>query len=278
MTPANANNTAGNGKLVSGVDKSCERAYELLGQLSSAGADGDTDAALIQEIADHFDNCVRCHDEEEPIEELVALYRSASASYDLPLPPSLEERLLDAMCGQGDEDSRHTRHGRTSEESTYASNFEGEDMVNMTMVQQLDKSPAYGFGITLGMPIDQVMERVTSALKEEGFGVLTTIDVKQTMKQKLGVDFEPYFILGACNPPLAYRALQAVHDIGLLLPCNVIVHAHGEGTRVDIADPIAMLGIVGAGELEEIAVEARTRLKKVIQRLETMESLEASPE
>jgi uncharacterized protein (DUF302 family) len=130
----------------------------------------------------------------------------------------------------------------------------------------------YGFGTTLNMPVEQAVEKVTAALKEEGFGVLTTIDVRQTMKQKLDVDFEPYYILGACNPPLAHRALQTVHDIGLLLPCNVIVHAegaNGEQTRVDIADPVAMLGIVQNKELESVAQEARTRLMGALQRLES---------
>ena len=138
----------------------------------------------------------------------------------------------------------------------------------MDTVKQLEASPEYGFGTSLKVPIDEAIERVTAALKEEGFGVLTTIDVKQTMKQKLDIDFEPYFILGACNPRLAHRALEAVHDVGLLLPCNVIVHAHGDQTRVEIADPIAMLGIVQASELVSIAEEARSRLKNVIQRLE----------
>ncbi|MEO8287011.1 MAG: DUF302 domain-containing protein [Chloroflexota bacterium] len=118
------------------------------------------------------------------------------------------------------------------------------------------------------MPIEQAIEVVTAALKQEGFGVLTTIDVRQTMKQKLDVEFEPYYILGACNPPLAHRALQSVHDIGLLLPCNVIVHQHGDETRVDIADPIAMLGIVQGGDLQSVAEEARARLIRVVQRLE----------
>jgi uncharacterized protein (DUF302 family) len=139
----------------------------------------------------------------------------------------------------------------------------------METVMQLENTTGYGFGTSLKVPIDEAIERVTAALKEEGFGVLTSIDVKQTMKQKLDIEFEPYFILGACNPRLAHRALEAVHDIGLLLPCNVIMHAHGDQTRVEIADPIAMLGIVKTSELESIAQEARTRLKNVIHRLET---------
>ena len=125
----------------------------------------------------------------------------------------------------------------------------------------------YGFGTTLDAPMDEAIDRVTAALKEEGFGVLTTIDVKETMKQKLDVDFEPYRILGACNPHLALRALETVHDVGLLLPCNVIVHAHGNETKVEIADPVAMLGIVQKNELAAVAQEARERLQRVVQRL-----------
>ncbi|MDQ6695154.1 MAG: DUF302 domain-containing protein [Chloroflexota bacterium] len=125
----------------------------------------------------------------------------------------------------------------------------------------------YGFGTTLDMPVAEALEKVTAALKEEGFGVLTTIDIKQTMKQKLDVDFEPYYILGVCNPQLAHRALEMVHDIGLLLPCNVIVHAHDQQTVVEIADPIAMLGIVHSAELETVAQEARSKLKTALARL-----------
>lgn len=127
--------------------------------------------------------------------------------------------------------------------------------------------PTYGFGTTLTMPLDAAIAHVTAALKAEGFGVLTTIDVQQTLKQKLDVDFEPYVILGACNPALAHRALTAEHEIGLLLPCNVILHAHGAETRVAIADPIAMLGVVANPILAEVAQEARARLTRVVDRL-----------
>lgn len=127
----------------------------------------------------------------------------------------------------------------------------------------------YGFGTTLDMPVEQAIERVTAALKEEGFGVLTTIDVQKTMKEKLDVDFEPYVILGACNPNLAHRALESVHDIGLLLPCNVIVHAEGDQTRVEVADPIAMMRIVENSALDNVAQEARTRLERALGRLKT---------
>lgn len=125
----------------------------------------------------------------------------------------------------------------------------------------------YGFGTTLDLPVEQAIERVTAALKEEGFGVLTTIDVQKTMKEKLDVDFEPYVILGACNPHLAHRALGAVHDIGLLLPCNVIVHAEGDQTRIEVADPIAMMRIVGNSALDSVAQEARSRLESAVERL-----------
>jgi uncharacterized protein (DUF302 family) len=125
----------------------------------------------------------------------------------------------------------------------------------------------YGFGTTLAVPLDQAIVQVTAALQAEGFGVLTTIDVAQTMKQKLDVDFEPYVILGACNPALAHRALTAEHEIGLLLPCNVILHTHGAATRVAIADPIAMLGVVANPILAEVAQEARARLTRVVNRL-----------
>jgi uncharacterized protein (DUF302 family) len=90
-------------------------------------------------------------------------------------------------------------------------------------------------------PYDDTASRVKDALKAEGFGVLTEIDVRQTFNEKLGVDMPPYLILGACNPPLAHRALTVEPDIGLLLPCNVVVRADGDRTQIDIADPVALL-------------------------------------
>lgn len=133
--------------------------------------------------------------------------------------------------------------------------------------------PGYGFGVTVNVPFEEAITRTTEALKAEGFGVLTTIDVQATMKAKLNADFERYVILGACNPTLAHRALGAEHLVGLLLPCNVVVHEAHEGdpttnTRVEVADPLAMLGIVQNPALREVAVEARTRLKRVIAALE----------
>lgn len=123
----------------------------------------------------------------------------------------------------------------------------------------------YGFGTTLKMPVDEAVTRTTEALKSEGFGVLTTIDVRQTLRDKLGVAFEPYVILGACNPQLAYRALQAEHELGLLLPCNVIVHEHDGASAVSVIDPAQMLGVVGDNpELRAVAAEAEARLRRVV--------------
>jgi uncharacterized protein (DUF302 family) len=125
----------------------------------------------------------------------------------------------------------------------------------------------YGFGTTLAAPFEEAIERTRAALKEEGFGVLSEIDVQATLKAKIGVDFERYTILGACNPHLAHRALQAEHDLGLLLPCNVIVHARDGGSAVSIVDPDAMLGVVDNPALQEIAREAKVRLERVVAKL-----------
>jgi uncharacterized protein (DUF302 family) len=123
----------------------------------------------------------------------------------------------------------------------------------------------YGFGTELNAPFAEAVELVTAALKSEGFGVLSTIDVSQTLNTKLGVDFEPYVILGACNPGLAYRALQAEHELGLLLPCNVIVHQHGANSAVSIVNPSLMLGVVGENtELQNVAEEAEIKLRRVV--------------
>jgi uncharacterized protein (DUF302 family) len=122
----------------------------------------------------------------------------------------------------------------------------------------------YGFGTSLKLPYDEAVGRVKDALKTEGFGVLTEIDVRLTMREKLGVEMEPYIILGACNPPLAHRALELEPDIGLLLPCNVVVRAEGSGSRVDIADPQAMLGIVGNKQMSSVADDAKQRLQRVV--------------
>ena len=123
----------------------------------------------------------------------------------------------------------------------------------------------YGFGTTMTGSFEDVVRRTTEALKAEGFGVLTTIDVRKTLKEKLDVDFEPYVILGACNPSLAHRALQASHELGLLLPCNVIVHQDSEEVAVSIVDPDKMLSIAGDDpELAKVGAEASARLRRVV--------------
>jgi uncharacterized protein (DUF302 family) len=122
----------------------------------------------------------------------------------------------------------------------------------------------YGFGTTLSLPFADAIDRITAALKTEGFGVLSTIDVQKTLRDKIGAEFEPYVILGACNPNLAHRALQAEHELGLLLPCNVIVHEHDGGVAVSIIDPAQMLGFVDNPALVPIADEAKERLQRVI--------------
>ena len=126
---------------------------------------------------------------------------------------------------------------------------------------------AYGFGTALPVPYERALVLVKEALKTEGFGVLTQIDVRQTLHEKLGKDMEPYMILGACNPPLAYRALIEEPEIGLLLPCNVVVRAEGATSRVEIADPLVMLGLVGNEQLDALATEAKQRLQRMLEAL-----------
>ena len=126
-----------------------------------------------------------------------------------------------------------------------------------------------GIEKTLDVPYEVVVARLPEALKTEGFGVLTEIDVKATMKAKLDADFRPYVILGACNPPLAHRALSADLGLGLLLPCNVIVYDNLDGTStVEAMDPQAALGLVGDDPtVAEVAREARVRLLKALDSL-----------
>lgn len=123
----------------------------------------------------------------------------------------------------------------------------------------------YGFGASLDVPYEQALPRVKEALKAEGFGVLTAIDVQQTLREKLGEEMPPYMILGACNPHLAHQALSIEPRIGLLLPCNVVVRAEGPNhARVEIADPRAMLGIVGNPQLDAVARDALQRLQRAL--------------
>jgi uncharacterized protein (DUF302 family) len=117
----------------------------------------------------------------------------------------------------------------------------------------------------LDIPFDEAIERTTAALKTEGFGVLTRIDVHSTFKEKINVDFRRYVILGACNPPLAHRALSANPDVGLLLPCNVTVQEEGGKAVVTAVNPEMMLGVISANsEVKAVAEEAKARLERVI--------------
>lgn len=127
----------------------------------------------------------------------------------------------------------------------------------------------YGISTTVPLPYDRAVERARETLGAEGFGILTEIDVAATLKKKLGVDFRPYVILGACNPPLAHQALAAERDIGLLLPCNVIVYEGDDpGTSVVAAmDPVAALALTGNDAVRPIAEDVRSRLSRALAHL-----------
>ena len=132
----------------------------------------------------------------------------------------------------------------------------------------MEKAKEYAFTTILDTSYEDAVSKVTSALKEEGFGVLTEIDVKATLKKKLGVDFRKYVILGACNPPYAHRTLQADLDVGLLLPCNVIVYETDDRKAyISAIDPVAALEVVKKEELRKIAEEVSEKLKRVIDRV-----------
>jgi uncharacterized protein (DUF302 family) len=130
----------------------------------------------------------------------------------------------------------------------------------------IEQNTRYGISTKVELPYAQAVERTKEELKKEGFGVLAEIDIAATLKEKLSVDFRPYVILGACNPPLAHRALTAERDIGILLPCNVIVYADdtGEGSVVAAMDPEAALELTGNPEVRELAVEVRERLSRAL--------------
>jgi len=126
----------------------------------------------------------------------------------------------------------------------------------------------YYFSKTIAGSFDNAIQKVTEALKDEGFGILTEIDIKATLKKKLDVDFYNYKILGACNPPFAYKALLAEDKIGTMLPCNVIVQERVQGqVEVSAVDPVASMLSIENKDLHDIATEIRTRLKKVIEYL-----------
>lgn len=126
----------------------------------------------------------------------------------------------------------------------------------------------YGFSKVVNLGYEEAIEKVTEELKKEGFGILTEIDVKETLKKKLDVDFKPYKILGACNPPFAHKALQSEEQIGLMLPCNVIVYVKEQNeTIVTVIDPIASMQAVNNDKLGEVAETIQSKLKNVIDSL-----------
>lgn len=129
-------------------------------------------------------------------------------------------------------------------------------------------SAANSFGLDLALPYDTTREKVTRALKDEGFGVLTEIDVRATLREKLDAEFRPYTILGACNPPLAQQALSADLQVGLMLPCNVIVYETGaSASRVEFMNPLTALRVLGNDAVTPVAEEAEKRLRRVLSAL-----------
>jgi uncharacterized protein (DUF302 family) len=133
----------------------------------------------------------------------------------------------------------------------------------------LQHKTQYGMSRTVPLDYEEALARTREALAGEGFGVLTEIDVAATLRKKLGVEFRPYIILGACNPPLAHRALEAELEIGLLLPCNVVVYATGDqaDTVVAALDPVEALSLSGNEAVEPIAKEVRQRLQRVLEKV-----------
>ncbi|MFA5172378.1 MAG: DUF302 domain-containing protein [Sulfuriferula sp.] len=127
---------------------------------------------------------------------------------------------------------------------------------------------SYHFSKTVKLSFDDAIAKVTEALKEEGFGILTEIDVQATLKKKLNVDFKQYKILGACNPPFAYEALRLENKIGTMLPCNVVVQEQADGlVEVSAIDPVASMGAIGNSELTVIAKQVQAKLQKVMDSL-----------
>ena len=122
----------------------------------------------------------------------------------------------------------------------------------------------YGISKTTDYTFEQAVEKVTEELKKEGFGVLTTIDVKETLKKKIDVDFKKYTILGACNPSFAHQALQVEEELGLLLPCNVIVYEKNDKTVISIFDPIVMTVVIDNPDMKPVAAEVKSKLEKVL--------------
>jgi uncharacterized protein (DUF302 family) len=123
----------------------------------------------------------------------------------------------------------------------------------------------YGFSKSVDMPFEQTIEKVADELKKEGFGVLTSIDVKETLKKKINVDFKKYTILGACNPPIAHKALLEEEELGLLLPCNIIVYEKDNKTVVSVFDPVVMTKIIDNDKIVPVAEQVKEKLERVLQ-------------
>lgn len=132
-----------------------------------------------------------------------------------------------------------------------------------------EQTTLYGFSVEVPIPYEEAVERTREELSKQGFGVLTEIDVKETLKKKLDVDFRPYIILGACNPPIAHQALSEEADLGLLLPCNVVVYATDDEnkTMVSSIDPVVQLGVTGREELKPLAEKVRGMLEAALDAL-----------
>ena len=131
----------------------------------------------------------------------------------------------------------------------------------------MTESMNYERSITVDLPYAEAVEQTRAALAEQGFGVLSQIDVQATLREKRGLEMEPYVILGACNPDLAHQALDIDRSIGVLLPCNVVVSARDNGSKVQILDPLIMAAVMGRDELQPIAQEAARRLQAVLDNL-----------
>lgn len=137
------------------------------------------------------------------------------------------------------------------------------------MNETISTQSQLGISVQIKSDFETVLVKTVEALKTEGFGVLTEINVQETLKKKLGVDYAPYKILGACNPPLAHRALMAAPEVGLLLPCNVTVRQLNDGLiEVALIDPLMMMGVINNPELKPVAEEARARLERVAKNLQ----------
>ncbi len=122
----------------------------------------------------------------------------------------------------------------------------------------------YGFAKTVNMSFEQTIDKVTEELKKEGFGVLTSIDVKETLKKKIDVDFKKYTILGACNPPIAHKALLEEEELGLLLPCNIIVYEKNDKTVVSVFDPSVMTKVIDNEKIKPVASQVKEKLERVL--------------